>query len=64
MTDAAFVPKPIVRIAFRKIEAIFLFAWFDFWVGIYFDPKNRAYYICPLPCCVFYIGVRKQESRP
>jgi len=59
MTDSAFIPKPLFRIACGKKELIFLVAWFDFWVGVYFDPKNRSFYICPLPCCVFYIGERK-----
>lgn len=31
----------------------FFFAWFDFWVGLYYDQKGRALYVCPLPCCVF-----------
>ena len=31
----------------------FFFAWFDFWVGFYYDQKGHALYVCPLPCCVF-----------
>jgi hypothetical protein len=56
MTDAAFVPKSLIETKIRGREVKFLFAWFDFWIGIYFDPKNKAWYICPIPCCVFYIG--------
>jgi len=33
----------------------FFFAWFDFWVGFYYDQKGRALYVCPLPCCVFKV---------
>jgi hypothetical protein len=61
MTDPKFIPKPIIKIEYAKWEFIFLFALFDFWIGVYFDPKNRSWYICPLPCFVFYFG-RKQES--
>ncbi len=28
------------------------FAWYDFWVGAYWDRKARALYICPLPTLV------------
>ena len=32
------------------------FAWYDFWIGVYYDRKARALYICPLPMCVFKIS--------
>ena len=25
------------------------FRWYDFWIGVYVDMKNRTVYICPLP---------------
>lgn len=28
----------------------FLFAWYDLWVGLYWDRKARKLYILPLPC--------------
>lgn len=37
-------------------------AWYDFWVGLYWDRKNRALYICPLPCVV--IKIEATENRP
>lgn len=33
----------------------FFFAWFDLWIGFYFDQKERILYVCPLPCCVVKI---------
>ena len=37
----------------------FFFAWYDFWVGAYWDRKARVLYVCPLPCCVFQFGNNK-----
>ncbi len=28
----------------------FLFAWYDLWVGAFWDRKSRKLYILPVPC--------------
>ncbi len=33
----------------------FFFAWYDAWVGAFWDSKKRTLYLCPLPCCVLKI---------
>lgn len=33
-----------------------MFAWFDFWVGVFVDRKNRQIYVFPLPMIGFQIG--------
>lgn len=36
-----------------------LFKWFDMWVGIFVDTKQRRVYILPMPC----IGVVIEWSK-
>ncbi len=31
------------------------FAWYDMWIGMYFDRARQVAYICPLPCLVFKV---------
>lgn len=43
------------------INWYFFFAWYDLWVGLYWDKANRRLYFCPLPCCVilFQFGFKR-----
>lgn len=36
-----------------KISAFL--AWYDLWIGAFYDQKKRILYVCPLPCCVLKI---------
>lgn len=33
-----------------------MFAWYDMWIGIFIDRKNRHIYVFPLPMFGFKIG--------
>lgn len=39
-----------------RFRVTFKLLWFDLWVGVYFDRKQKQLYICPFPCCVFQVG--------
>lgn len=38
-----------------------IFAWYDLWVGAYWDRDRRRLYILPIPCCgvVIQFGDRR-----
>ena len=33
------------------------FRWFDIWIGVYIDTKNRAIYVCLIPMIVLSIRI-------
>ena len=37
------------------------FAWYDFWVGMFWDRDKRILYVCPLPMLVIEIRVRARR---
>lgn len=37
-----------------------IFAWYDFWVGLFWDRNKKRLYILPVPC----IGVVIQFAEP
>jgi hypothetical protein len=38
-----------------------IFAWYDMWIGMYWDRKNRKLYVLPLPCLGFVIEWPKSK---
>lgn len=39
-----------------------LFAWYDFWVGAYWDRAGRRLYVLPLPMLGFVIDFRGRDA--
>jgi len=34
------------------------FAWYDLWIGLFYDKKKRIIYICPLPTILIIIELK------
>lgn len=41
-----------------------LFAWYDLWVGVFWDSKLRKLYILPLPCIGVVLTFAAKEAKP
>lgn len=40
----------LVRCCKPRFEVAFIAAWYDLWIGAFFDTKKKALYLLPLPC--------------
>jgi hypothetical protein len=41
-----------------------VFAWYDFWIGAYWDRSRCRLYVLPLPMCGFVIQFgRRKDAR-
>ena len=38
-----------------------IFAWYDFWVGLFWDQNKRVLYVFPIPMFGFKISFRKGQ---
>lgn len=49
-----------------KLKSFRVFwAWFDFWIGLYYDIGHKTLYICPLPTIVFrfeFEGIKSENK--
>lgn len=41
----------------------FIFKWFDFWVGLFYDTKKKDLYIFPIPMFGFLISFKSNTIK-
>lgn len=47
-----------------KVKIRPLLAWYDIWVGAYWDGENRKLYLLPIPCVGIVVQFGKQHKVP
>ena len=48
--------------AYKGYKVTALFAWYDFWIGVYWDRKKRLLYVFPLPMLGFVVNCQNCKS--
>ena len=51
------------RVPINKGAAMirFIFAWYDLWIGAYWDRKSKRLYLLPVPCIGVVIDFAKEQ---
>lgn len=55
MADFGPSPLPPPRQMAAPMRVRPIFAWYDLWIGAFYDRAKRRLYIFPIPCFGFYI---------
>lgn len=42
----------------KRFRVSFRFAWYDMWIGAFWDQKKRILYVCPLPMMLVVIETK------
>lgn len=40
----------------------FLFAWYDLWIGFFWDEKKRWLYVLPIPMCGIILKFNRRNN--
>ena len=49
--------KKILKIGFFQL----IFAWYDLWIGFYYDVGHKTLYFIPIPCLVFRFELKGKK---
>lgn len=49
-------------VGLRSLSVKPIFAWYDLWVGIFWDSRKRRLYVLPVPCVGIVIEVTKPQA--
>lgn len=53
----------VLAIALGKVRQWnWVLAWFDVWVGVYWDRRRRRLYVLPLPCCGYWLDLGRPRT--
>ena len=50
------------RLRLGRFVIVVVLAWYDLWIGIFFDRNNRRIYILPFPCIGFYVQLSNNSA--
>jgi hypothetical protein len=39
-----------------------IFAWYDVWVGFFWDRQKHRLYVCPVPCIALVISFKESAA--
>lgn len=59
-TDPARFAETMVM---HRFKARLFFAWYDWWIGAYWDRKDRLLYLCPLPMVGLKVVIPRDWAR-
>ena len=48
----------------QRFRVRLVMAWYDFWIGLYWDGSKRRLYVLPVPCLGLRIDFRPKPTFP